>query len=105
LWGKVKSRVKDLIKYGWRKNPGRIVCKDQIKACAVLWEELSDDEYEQAVRTKTTLNKQGIKDLPARILAKAGIELEADTDEPFVSDAGDAHKLLAALRKDGWKDE
>ena len=49
---------------------------------------------------KESLDLRALREQPASVLAKAGVTLEADTDQPFlVRVGGDVEKLVAELIK------
>lgn len=86
-------------KFGWRKQPGTLTVGDEAGVIARL-RKLLKKAAEPLIRVKETLDKAALREQPADVLAKCGVTLAADTDEPFVSRAGgDVEKVVAELLK------
>ena len=86
-------------KLGWRKQPGQVKVSDEPAAIVALRHVLKV-AAENLIRVKESLDLRALREQPASVLAKAGVTLEADTDQPFlVRVGGDVEKLVAELLK------
>jgi len=97
LFERPRTRSADGIKFGLRKRPGRMLVPDESGAIAKL-RRLLGPEAEALVRTKESLARPALKDLDARTLAAAGVQVVDAVDEPVVAvPADDLDRLVEAL--------
>ena len=98
-WERPKSTVLHGWKLGWRKQPGTLFVDDEPSVIAKLRAVLKAAAA-PLIRVKESLDKAALRDQPADVLAKCGVTLAADTDEPFVTRVGgDVEKAVADLLK------
>ena len=92
-----RTRTVDGVKFGWRKQPGRICMRNEAAAIALLrkkFPELADT----AIRTKESLDKAALRRMTATQLAAIGVTVEADSDETVVAGAAtELDKRVAAM--------
>jgi phage host-nuclease inhibitor protein Gam len=86
-------------KLGWRKQPGTLFVDDEPTVIEKL-RRLLKAAAAPLIRVKESLDKAALREQPADVLAKCGVTLCADTDEPFVSRVGgDVEKLVEDILK------
>ena len=97
LFDRPKTRTVDGIRYGLRKQPGRVEVDDEAKTMERIGRHMPDWR-DTLIRTKRVLNKSALKDLDSRSLAKIGVRLvEVDDVVVVTAAAGDLDKVVEAL--------
>ena len=97
LFKSPRTHAVDGVTFGIRKKPGKVVVADEAATVAKITKSATLDD-DLALRTKITVNKAALKDLPARELARIGVSLEDDVDEVYIDTAkSDLDRLMAVL--------
>ena len=109
LWERAKTRIVGYVKYGKRKERGKVIVEDEAKTLARLREaekrgDITTAELAAVVVIKASVKKEALRKLPASVLARAGVQLEADCDKVVTDNVGDAMAVIKHLRADGWMD-
>lgn len=85
------------VKCGFTTNEGKLVCKDTDRTIELI-EDRDDLDTDALIRTKKELDKDALKALPAKDLARLGCAIEGAGDAPlFRRTAGDVEKLINKL--------
>ncbi len=96
-----RTRAIDGVKYGLRKQPGRVEVTDEARSIARIRERLPD-WADTLIRTTERLQRAALRKLDSRRLAAIGVRVEAVDDEVVISAAAsDLDKLVEALLADG----
>ena len=99
-----RTRATDGVKYGLRKQPGRVEVTDEARSIARIRERLPD-WADTLIRTTERLQRAPLRQLDSRRLAAIGVRVEAVDDEVVISAAAsDLDKLVEALLADGEDD-
>jgi hypothetical protein len=110
LFDKPRTLVVDGIKFGLRKQPGKMCWADDGKLIARLADlfakgAISLGKYDGAVETRYTVVAKGLEKLDASTLKRLGVTLEADTDAVEIKSVDcDVEKMVKAVIKDAMKD-
>jgi len=83
LFAKPKSRIFGGVRIGWRKQVGQMVIADEAAAIRSLRRQLGDSA-ETLIKVTEKLNRKALAAQPGQVLRKAGVEIVADSDAPFV---------------------
>jgi hypothetical protein len=99
LFGKPKSRTLHDIKFGFRKGSGGLVWDEEDEIVLRRIHKMFPDEAANAYLHITERpNKETLEGLPATVLKKLGIEIEAAGDVPFVKAVkSDLEKFAATI--------
>ena len=96
-----RTRATDGVKYGLRKQPGRVEISDEPRSIARVRERLPD-WADTLIRTTERLQRGPLHHLDSRQLASIGVRVEHVDDEVVISAAAtDLDKLVEALLADG----
>lgn len=105
LFESPRTRAIDGIKVGFRKPPGRIDGADDPAQLERVFERIRKHLPEMAdslIRSKSTLNKNALKQLDAKQLARIGLSVTQVDDEVVLQAASsDLDKLVDTLIEDG----
>ena len=82
-----RTRATDGVKYGLRKQPGRVEVSDEARSIARIRERLPD-WADTLIRTTERLQRAPLRHLDSRGLASIGIRIEAVDDEVVIAAAG-----------------
>lgn len=97
LFDKPRTRAHDGVKFGLRKQPGRIVITDPKRTLALIREQLPD-KADSLIQTKETVPAAGLKDLTPAELARIGVTLTDSTDKVLIgSTADELDKFVESL--------
>ncbi len=97
LFASPKSITHEGVKAGWRKKPGAVKVQSEARAIARI-HEMAPDLAPRVIKIKETLDKKALRDLPAKVLAGAGVTILAPFEESFVSTPkDDLDAITAAL--------
>ncbi len=106
LFEKPKTQTYHGIRVGYMKQKGKVVIADEERAVERLFEnghELEKSTFHY-VKTSYSLIKSHVAELPGKFLKKIGVQIEADTDVPFIKNtATDVEKVIAGLLAEGGK--
>ena len=98
LFEKPRTRAADGVKFGLRKQAGKIEFADEAKVIAAIRNKFPA-RVGALVRTKETVDKTALRKLPARELAMLGVTIADAADEVTITVAEtDADKLADAIR-------
>ena len=96
-----RTRATDGVKYGLRKQPGRVEISDEARSIARIRERLPD-WADTLIRTTERLQRGPLRQLDSRRLASIGIRIEHVDDEVVIAAAAtDLDRLVEALLADG----
>ena len=96
-----RTRATDGVKYGLRKQPGRLEIHDEARCIARVRERLPVSA-DALIRTTERLQHVALRHLDRRTLGAIGIRLVGVDDEVVISAAAtDLDKLVEALLADG----
>lgn len=100
LFDKPRTRAQEGVKYGLRKQPGKIV--GNVDAIIGRVRDRMPARADELLNTKTTLIKDALKRLSAKELASIGAKLEATDDKVVISvaDDDDLERFVALLMAD-----
>lgn len=100
LFEKPRTRTMHGIRVGITKQRGEVVVSDEPTTIALIRKHLPD-QAETLIRTKESVAKSQLGDLPAKDLKRIGVEITADTDSVTIKAAdNELDKLLQALLND-----
>ena len=88
LFDKPRTRAHDGVKFGLRKQPGRLVIADPDRTLALIREQLPEKAGE-LIKTKETVPAAGLKDLTLGELARIGVSLTNSADRVAIGSAAD----------------
>ena len=88
LFEKPRTRAQDGVKFGLRKQPGRIVVGDPDRTIALIREQLPE-KADALIQTKETVPAAGLKDLTPAELARIGVTLANSTDKVLIGSTAD----------------
>lgn len=98
---KPKSAVFSGVQIGYRKKKGKIIVDDDAAVIARIRKELPEDQAELLISVTERVDKNAVGTLAANDLKRLGIQITADTDEPFIKPVdSDVDKLVNALLAD-----
>jgi len=101
LFVKPRTVAVDGVKFGFRKQTGAVDTGDEAQAIALLRKKLPG-LADTLINVKETLDKKGLRKLPAADLARIGVTIEDPVDEVVIATAeSDIDKLVNALLDDG----
>ena len=110
LFDKPRTLIVEGIKFGLRKQPGKMCWGDDEK----LFKRLNDMfaaghinpvQYEGVVETRFVLVAKGLEKLDASTLKRLGVTVEADSDAVEIKSVdSDVEKMVKAVIKDAMKD-
>ena len=81
-----RSLTVDGVRVGWKKERGKVVITDEAMVIKRIEERLPEDQAELLIRRTAKVHKPGVYDLTAADLKRLGIQIEADSDAPFIKD-------------------
>lgn len=85
------------VRFGFRKQPGKVLFDDAETVCKRIAEQLPEHAG-SLIRTRREPIKDGLRELTGAQLLALGVQLTADTDEAFISTPADElDKLIDAL--------
>ena len=79
-----RSLTVDGVRVGWKKERGKVVITDEAAVVKRIEERLPEDQAELLIRRTEKVHKPGVYDLTAADLKRLGIQIEADSDAPFI---------------------
>ena len=104
LFVKPRTVAVDGVKFGFRKQTGALDIGDEAQAIDRLRKKLPG-VADTLVVVRETLDKKGLRKLPAADLAKIGVTIDDPVDEVVIAAAAsDIDKLVDALLSDGEED-
>ena len=93
-----RSLTVDGVRVGWKKERGKVVITDEAAVVKRIEDRLPADQAELLIRRTAKVHKPGVFDLTAADLKRLGIQIEADSDAPFIKDIEvPIDKLVAGL--------
>ena len=93
-----RSLTVDGVRVGWKKERGKVVITDEAAVVKRIEDRLPADQAELLIRRTAKVHKPGVFDLTAADLKRLGIQIEADSDAPFIKDVEvPIDKLVAGL--------
>jgi hypothetical protein len=110
LFDKPRTLIVDGIKFGLRKQPGRMSWADDEQLLNRLDDlfakgEVSPAQYDNVVETKYNIVSKGLEKLDAKTLKRLGVTVEADSDAVEIKSVdSDVEKMVKAVIKDAMKD-
>lgn len=105
LFKRPKTQTLEGIKVGYRKMPGKIEIADEGRSIVLARKKLPD-KADLLINVVEALDKNALRNLGVRELAKIGVTLGEDTDAIVVGvPKSPAGKTLDALIAEGRKDE
>lgn len=106
LWEKKKTMTQGVVKFGWRKQKGKVEIDNEPDCINRLRRALGDTVAAQYINTKETVAKEAVRKLTVAQATAAGIKIDADVDEVTIkNNSGEALKTLEAIFKDSTQDE
>ncbi|MYD99744.1 MAG: hypothetical protein F4Y03_00485 [Alphaproteobacteria bacterium] len=103
LFGRPRTRTVEGVKYGLRKQPGRIKVADEATAIARLRKRLGP-QAEAHVRAREELVKDALRELDARTLAHCGIAVTDDSDAVTITVPKDDLDKVVEVMLDGMEE-
>lgn len=101
LFVKPRTVAVDGVKFGFRKQTGALDIGDEAQTIALLRKKLPA-LADTLINVRETLDKKGLRKLPAADLARIGVTIDDPTDEVVIATAeSDIDKLVDALLDDG----
>ena len=100
LFVRPRTRLIGGVKLGIQKRRGQVVIADEARTIELMRKLLPANQVEVLVRVREEVHKQGVYDLVAGDLKRLGIEIKADTDQPFAriaADDIDVERIVDAL--------
>ena len=98
LFEKPRTRAVDGIKFGIRKQPGRIAFADEAAVIAAIRRKLPD-RADALIRTKEGVDRTALRRLTAAELAMLGVSIADPVDEVTISlAASDTDRLAEAIQ-------
>lgn len=100
LFEKPKTRILHGIKVGWMKQRGKLEWSDESVVIELIKKNFPD-QLETLTRTKRSLVRDALAELPAKDLKRLGISVNDDIEAVLIKAAdGDLDKLIDALIND-----
>jgi len=100
LFDKPKTRVAYGIKFGLRKQRGKVEVSDQERTIARIRRLLPEEQAELLIRVQEEVDLQAVKDLQVGDLKRLGIGIVEDSDVPLVKAVDpDVDKLIAGAAR------
>ena len=100
-----RSLTVDGVRVGWKKERGKVVIADEAATVQRIRERLPEDQAELLIRRAEKVHKPGVYDLTAADLKRLGIQIEADSDAPFIKDIEVPIDKLVAGLMDEFQDQ
>lgn len=110
LFDKPRTLIVDGIKFGLRKQPGRISWVDDAQLLKRIDElfakgDINTAQYDTVVETRHAIAAKGLEKLDAKILKRLGVTVEADSDAVEIKSVdSDVEKMVKAVIKDAMKE-
>jgi hypothetical protein len=110
LFDKPRTLIVEGIKFGLRKQPGRMSWADDQQLLNRLDDffakgDLTRAQYDTVVETRYTVVAKGLEKLDAKQLKRLGVTVEADSDAVEIKSVdSDVEKMVKAVIKDAMKD-
>jgi len=96
-FAKPKTRIMHDIKFGYRKEKGEIFIGDEDKAVMLIKKHLGE-QADILIRSKETVVKSALAQIPAADLKRIGVTVENDTDEVFIKEVdSEIDRIVNAL--------
>jgi hypothetical protein len=110
LFDKPRTLIVDGIKFGLRKQPGRMSWGDDEQLRSRMDDlfakgEINTAQYDTVVETRHVIVSKGLEKLDAKTLKRLGVTVEADSDAVEIKSVdSDVQKMVKAVIKDAVKD-
>lgn len=104
LFERPKTRTLHGVKFGFRKQPGKVIVDDEATTVARIRKLLPEEQQELMIRVREAVHKPAVYDLTARDLQRLGITVTDDIDVVTIRPTESAvDRLINALRAEAKK--
>ena len=110
LFAKPRTHVVDSLKFGLKKQPGKMDWTDDDKLCSRIHDlvkdgTLSEDQQAMLITTVEKPVAKALEKLDGNVLKRLGVTIGNDTDATVITSVdGEVEKMVAAMVKDATKD-